>query len=376
MRIDFIYGTRPELIKLAMPIRFFLGKNDFEVRIISTGQHSEMLNSLEAWFGITPDVCLDGMVKGQSLEDLTARLLTRMDQFYRKNGDSDVVVVQGDTTSAFIGGLNAFYKKIRIAHIEAGLRTFNKLSPWPEEMNRILLSRLADFHFTPTDLNKDNLLSEGIKEENIFVTGNTVIDALLFSKEKILLDGIYPVELMEFFRGRFSNNPIVLITGHRRENLGTGFESLCYAIRELASMNPDVYFIYPVHLNPQVRGTVNNILGKSSQRNVVLLEPLNYPDFVSLLQRCYLVLTDSGGLQEEAPTLGKPVLVIRENTERPEAVARGAAKLVGTEKERIVREVNKLLNDNLLYLSMAKAVNPYGDGKASSKIFEILSSHE
>lgn len=376
MRIDFIYGTRPELIKMAMPIRVFKEHSGFSVRVISTGQHREMLIALEDWFEIKPDFDLQVMQANQSLTSLSVRVLEGLDTLYAKVGVPDVIVVQGDTTTAFISGLAGFYKGCKIAHIEAGLRTHNKLSPWPEEMNRVLLSRLADYHFAPTNSNRANLIQEGIEEGSIWVTGNTVIDALHFSVSKIGASNYYPIALSEFFEGQFADKRIILITGHRRENFGTGFESICHAISELATLHEDVFFIYPVHMNPNVRKPVMEILGSALQQNVRLLEPLSYQDFTSLMKRSYLILTDSGGVQEEAPGLGIPVLVMRENTERPEAVKSGSVKLVGTSQSSIVSNVHQLLMDSDKYAEMAKSVNPYGDGNSSARILAVFKSNE
>jgi UDP-N-acetylglucosamine 2-epimerase (non-hydrolysing) len=374
MKVDFIYGTRPELIKMAIPIKLFRDHSELTVRVISTGQHREMLLALEKWFDIEPDFNLNAMEPNQTLEGLTIRLLSEFHDLYSKWDIPDVIMVQGDTTTAFIAGLVGFYKGCRIAHVEAGLRTFNKLSPWPEEMNRTLLSKLADLHFAPTELNRNNLLREGIKENSIFITGNTVIDALLFSRDKIRDSPSYPLDLEEFYVGQYSSHRVVLITGHRRESFGQGFDSICNAIRELADANEETFFIYPVHMNPNVRKPVDEILGKALQRNVRLIQPLPYQEFVSLMQRSFLILTDSGGVQEEAPGLGIPVLVMRTNTERPEAVESGMVKLVGTETSEIVRNATHLLRDQVAYAKMAKSLNPYGDGKSSQRILEIIKS--
>lgn len=376
MRIDFIYGTRPELIKLAIPIRLFRDLPDFTVRVISTGQHKEMLVALEDWFEIAPDFNLEVMVAGQSLAALSARVIARLEDLYVKEGTPDIMVVQGDTTTAFIAGLTGFYRSCMIVHLEAGLRTHNKLSPWPEEMNRVLLSRLSDYHFAPTETSKANLLKEGVDEKSIVVSGNTVIDALYFSVNKIGVRNFYAPVLEEFYTGLFRVNRVVLVTGHRRENFGQGFKSICQAIHELAVKHPDVYFIYPVHMNPQVRQPVLDILGNSLQQNVRLVEPLSYPEFVSLMKRSYLILTDSGGVQEEAPGLGIPVLVMRENTERPEAVMSGCARLVGTDQSTIVDQATLLLTDPETYKQMAKSINPYGDGNASQCLLNVLKSIE
>jgi UDP-N-acetylglucosamine 2-epimerase (non-hydrolysing) len=376
MRVDFIYGTRPELIKMAMPIKAFQAAPGLTVRVISTGQHREMLNVMEKWFDITPDVNLEVMQSNQTLASLSARILERLDEFYVREGPPEIVIVQGDTTSAMMAGFVGFYHKSKVAHVEAGLRTHNKYSPWPEEMNRVVLSRLADFHFAPTKVNQANLLKEGVAGEAILVTGNTVIDALHYSMQRVNTEGIYPPELQNLYQGAQAESRVVLITGHRRENFGRGFESICLAIKELARLFPDVYFIYPVHLNPRVQEPVREILNVEQVPNVKLISPQGYPQFISLMQRCYLVLTDSGGVQEEAPGLGKPVLVMRDNTERPEAIETGIVKLVGAGQGRIVKEVTLLLTDSSAYERMAHAANPYGDGHASEMMLQKIKSLE
>jgi UDP-N-acetylglucosamine 2-epimerase (non-hydrolysing) len=293
-----------------------------------------------------------------------------LQSFYNAHGTPDLVLVQGDTTTAFASALVAFYNKIMIGHVEAGLRTYNKFSPWPEEMNRSLISNLADLHFAPTEENVKALLREGIDKSKIHRTGNTVIDALFFSREKINSVNVYPEVLKEFFVGAKSNSLLVLITGHRRENFGEGFNSICMAIQRLSTDNPDIEFVYPVHLNPNVQSVVLKLLG--GLKNVHLISPLGYSEFISLMMRSYIILTDSGGIQEEGPSLGKPVLVMRENTERPEALKYGTVILVGTDHEKIYSEVTLLLQDTMKYETMSKAVNPYGDGMSVNRIFEII----
>jgi len=343
--------------------------DEFESLICVTGQHRQMLDQVLNFFKITPDFDLDLMEEDQPLSHLTARLLTSLEQIFSKV-KPDLVLVQGDTTTTMVASLTAFYKKISVGHIEAGLRSNNKFAPFPEEINRVLVSHIADYHFAPTEISRDNLLSEGIDEKKIYVTGNTVIDSLFFILRKIKnksvnISGI-PKEILE----RVNSRPFVLITGHRRENFGEGFESICNAIVRLANMYPNTDFIYPVHLNPNVRDVVFSML--RGIKNVFLIEPLDYVSFVYLLDKCKIVLTDSGGVQEEAPSLGKPVLVMRDTTERPEAVEMGTVKLVGTNITAIVENVTTLLSDEQAYNAMARAVNPYGDGKACQRIVAAM----
>lgn len=367
--IDIVFGTRPEAIKLAMLIKQLKEKN-IPHRTISTGQHKEMLQQVLDWFEIVPQFELNLMSKNQSLSELSARAITSLQKFYDENGKPDVVCVQGDTTTAFIAGLVAFYNCIKVAHVEAGLRTNNKWSPFPEELNRRLLTELGDIHFAPTNIAYNVLLKEGKSKDNVFLTGNTVIDALLFSKSKIEKNNYYPVKLESFFTGIQKQNKVVLITGHRRENFGEGFINICTAIKELATSYTDIYFIYPVHLNPNVKDVVHEVLG--SIPNVVLTDPLGYPDFIALMNRSFLILTDSGGVQEEAPSLKKPVLVMRSNTERMEGVNAGVVKLTGISPEKIISETEKLLNDADYYQTFLANENPYGTGDSSQKIISIL----
>ena len=351
-----IFGTRPEAIKLCPVVLALKGNRVFDCKVCVTGQHREMLQQVLDVFGVVPDEDLSLMQPNQSLGGLTSRAISAIDDYLAKE-KPDIVMVQGDTTTVLAGALAAFYHHIPIAHVEAGLRTWNMESPWPEEANRVLTTRLAKWHFCPTENNKANLLREGVDPSGIYVTGNTVIDALMIAKEKVrdLTDG----------RRR------VLITGHRRENFGQGFEHICRAIKRLATEFADVEFIYPVHLNPNVQEPVHRLLDGLS--NVSLIAPQSYLPFVELMKNAYLILTDSGGVQEEAPSLGKPVLVMRDTTERPEAVAAGAVKLVGTDAEDIYRDAKRLLTDHEAYERMASAVNPYGDGHAVSRIVDILS---
>ncbi len=367
-RISIIFGTRPEAIKLCPLVLELKRHPEFEPHVCVTGQHRQMLDQVLDVFDVTPDVDLNLMQPDQTLAGLTARTIMAVDA-YLATCKPHMVVVQGDTTTTFSAAMAAFYRHIPVGHVEAGLRTWNKLSPFPEEINRVMTSRIADLHFAPTQWAKDNLLKEGIPEDRVFTTGNTVIDALHFAVEKIRKD---PPEIAgipeELLNG--DNRPLVLITGHRRESFGDGFRSICRAISDLSDRFPDAAFVYPVHLNPNVRGPVFDIL--SGRKNVHLIEPLPYLPFVALMNRCRLALTDSGGVQEEAPGLGKPVLVMRDTTERPEAVEAGTVKLVGADCDRIVDEVSRLLTDEDAYRAMAKATNPYGDGKACRRIVEAL----
>ena len=367
-KISVIFGTRPEAIKLCPVVLALKADPAFDCRVCVTGQHREMLQQVLDIFGVVPDKDLELMRPNQTLGGLTSRAIAAIDEYLNEE-KPDIVMVQGDTTTVLCGALAAFYHHIPIAHVEAGLRTGNMQSPWPEEANRVLTTRLAQWHFCPTENNKANLLNEGVSEKDIYVTGNTVIDALLMAKEKVkanppVIDGL-PEGLMA------SDKRMVLITGHRRENFGNGFENICMAIRNLAERFPETHFVYPVHLNPNVREPVNRILG-NNLNNVKLIEPQPYLPFVWLMNNAYLILTDSGGVQEEAPSLGKPVLVMRDTTERPEAVDAGTVKLIGTVAEDIYREASKLLLDSNEYYKMAAAVNPYGDGNAVERIIEVL----
>lgn len=368
-KISLIFGTRPEAIKLC-PLVLELKKHaEFEPHVCVTGQHREMLDQVLEVFGVVPDVDLSLMQPNQTLSALTSRAVTAIDGYLTEHRP-DMVIVQGDTTTSFCGALAAFYRRIPVGHVEAGLRTWNKFSPFPEEVNRVLTSHIADYHFAPTKLSKENLLREGISKDRIFITGNTVIDALHIAVEKVRRNppGIpgLPGELMN---GQIDKT-LVLITAHRRENFGEGFLNICESISKLAERFADTAFVYPVHLNPNVREPVLRLLGGID--NVYLIEPLSYLPFVALMNRARLLLTDSGGVQEEAPSLGKPVLVMRDTTERPEAVEMGTVKLVGTDKEMIIENVSKLLTNQKAYNAVANAVNPYGDGKACQRIIEEL----
>ncbi len=371
-KILFVLGTRPEAIKMA-PLYWELKKhlNDYDVRICVTAQHRQMLDQILDFFDIFPDYDLNLMKPNQSLFDITADILKNIEQVLN-DYEPHIILVQGDTTTAFAGALAGFYKKIKIAHIEAGLRSRNKYAPFPEEINRILIGHIADYHFAPTELARKNLEQEGITK-NVWVTGNTVIDALFYGLEKINKEVKLRKRIEAFFErvnGDYNNSKIILVTGHRRESFGEGFENISNAIKEIALKYKDVKIIYPVHLNPKVREPVNRIL--NGLKNVFLIDPLEYPYLIWLLSKSYIILTDSGGIQEEAPALGKPVLVMRDVTERMEGIEAGTAKLVGTEKDRIVEEVERLLFDENEYKKMANAVNPYGDGKASERIAQIL----
>lgn len=372
-----VFGTRPEAIKVAPLVKEFQKHPDkFQTIVCVTGQHREMLDQVLKIFEITPDYDLNIMKQGQDLYDVTSRVLLGMRDVL-KEVQPDVVFVHGDTTTSTAAALSAFYQQIPVAHIEAGLRTFNIYSPWPEEINRQLTSRIATYNFAPTPLSKQNLLKENICEESITVTGNTVIDALYMVVDKIKNDQNLDTELTFDLKmagydvARLKDEKkLVLITGHRRENFGNGFINMCTAIKDLTKKYPDVDFVYPMHLNPNVRKPIHEVFGEdlSNLGNMFFIEPLEYLCFVCLMEKSTIVLTDSGGIQEEAPGLGKPVLVMRDTTERPEALDAGTVKLVGTDYTKIVDEVSHLLDDSTYYERMSKAVNPYGDGKACGKI--------
>jgi len=368
-RISVIFGTRPEAVKLCPLIHALERHSDLSPHVCVTGQHRELLDQVLEAFDVVPDVNLNLMQPGQTLSSLSARAISGCDQ-YLADAKPDLVVVQGDTSTVFCAALASFYRRIPVAHVEAGLRTWNNDSPFPEEINRVLTTRLAAYHFAPTEQAKANLLRDGVAEESVFVTGNTVIDALHLAVERVRQQPPEIPDLPKRFLSRTSDRRMVLVTAHRRENFGAGFESLCRGIALLAHRFPDVDFVYPVHLNPNVREPVNRIL--SGKPNVHLIKPLGYLPFVAVLEACYLVLTDSGGVQEEAPSLGKPVLVMRDTTERPEAVAMGTVRLVGTDTQTIVRHVSELLQDHHAYGLMSRAANPYGDGRAVPRIIDKL----
>ncbi|MCB9210974.1 MAG: UDP-N-acetylglucosamine 2-epimerase (non-hydrolyzing) [Ignavibacteriales bacterium] len=369
-KVSIVFGTRPEAIKLIPVILELQKEKDFEVNVCVTAQHREMLDQVLEIFDVVPNVDLNLMKPNQTLSGLTANIISSVDKYFTEY-KPDIVLVQGDTTTVMAVSLVAFYHKIKVGHVEAGLRTHKKFSPFPEEINRVLTSRIADLHFAPTAISKQNLLDEKIAESDISITGNTVIDALFLATKKVeeinpKVPGLENYDLKNL-------EPYVLITGHRRENFGDGFINICGAIAELAEKYKDHNFIYPVHLNPNVQDPVKKIL--SGKKNVYLLEPQTYLPFISLMMNSKIILTDSGGVQEEAPSLGKPVLVMRENTERPEAVTAGTVKLVGTEKHTIINEVSKLIDSKEEYNKMANAVNPYGDGLASKRIVDILKNY-
>ena len=366
-KIMLVFGTRPEAIKMCPLVKEFQQDPiSFETVVCVTGQHREMLDQVLQIFGVKPDFDLNIMKQGQDLYDVTARVLTGMRDVLDEVVP-DVVLVHGDTTTSMAAALAAFYRQIPVGHVEAGLRTHNIYSPWPEEMNRQITGRIATYDFAPTPLSRQNLLEEGVDPEKITVTGNTVIDALHWVVENVMEKGYVPKDpsVAALPRG---NRRLVLITGHRRENFGEGFISMCTAIRDLAIKYPEVDFVYPMHLNPNVRKPIREVFGERNWENLFFIEPLDYLDFVYLMSRSYLVLTDSGGIQEEAPGLGTPVLVMRDTTERPEALNAGTVRLVGTDYARIVAEVSALLDDSAHYRTMSQAVNPYGDGKACPRI--------
>jgi len=363
-----VFGTRPEAIKLAPLVLELRARAEFEVRVCVTAQHRQMLDQVLETFAIRPDYDLGIMQPGQDLFDVTARCLTGLRPVLEKERPA-WVVVEGDTTTVFAAALAAFYLDIRVAHVEAGLRTGDKRRPFPEEINRRLASHIADLHFAPTESARRNLRNEGIPEHSIHVTGNTVVDALLYIRDKYRGRWPAPPGMRPLSSKEAAGKRLVLVTGHRRESFGAGFERICEALRRIAQ-RPDVEVVYPVHLNPNVQKPVFGILGDLP--NVQLIEPVPYVPFVGLMESAYLILTDSGGIQEEAPSLGKPVLVMREVTERPEAVEAGTVKLVGTDVERIVNGVNELLDDPAVYQRMSRAHNPYGDGQAARRIADIL----
>ena len=356
--ITFVIGTRPEAIKLAPVILAFRKSDKFRIRVILTGQHQTMVRQVMDFFKISEDINLNIMRYEQSLSHITFSTLSKLEEEF-KNNKPDLVMVQGDTNTSFAGGLSAFYFKIPVAHIEAGLRTDDKYQPYPEEVNRRMISQYATLHFAPTQTSKDNLLSSGIKE-NIYVTGNTVIDALLYADKRIR-GFSFPLD--------YKNKKIILTTIHRRENWGEKYEEILIAIKEIISRNGNISILFPMHNNPILRTLVKKILGGNPR--VLLTESLNYLELVSAIKYCSLVLTDSGGLQEESPTFGKPVLVLRDKTERPEGIKYGVTKLVGTKKDNIIKEVEKIINNKNLYKQFSNKINPFGDGSSSERILEI-----
>ena len=380
-KILLVFGTRPEAIKMAPLVKEFQKyPTRFNTIVCITGQHREMLEQVIKIFNIVPDYNLNIMKQGQDLYDITAKVMLGMRDVL-KLCNPDIVLVHGDTTTSTAAAIAAFYEQIPVGHVEAGLRTHNIYSPWPEEMNRQITGRIATYNFAPTILSKENLLAENIKEDSIYVTGNTVIDALLWVVKKIDEDKALNYELKKILKtsgydvNRLNNGKkLVLITGHRRENFGTGFSNICNALHSLKNKYQDVDFVYPMHLNPNVRKPIHEVFGEDlcNLGNMFFIEPLDYLSFVYLMKKSYIVLTDSGGIQEEAPGLGKPVLVMRDTTERPEAVKAGTVKLVGTNYNKIIDEVSALIENNEYYNSMSKATNPYGDGNACSRIINAI----
>ena len=383
-KVMLVFGTRPEAIKMAPLVKEFQKyPEQFQTIVCVTGQHREMLDQVLQLFEIVPDYDLNIMKQGQDLYDVTARVLTGMRDVL-KGTQPDIVLVHGDTTTSTSAALAAFYQQIPVGHVEAGLRTHNIYSPWPEEMNRLITGRIASYHFSPTPLSRQNLLDEGIKEEAITVTGNTVIDALYMVVDKIKHDKSLDIQLeVSLKKAGYDvkrlneDRSLVLITGHRRENFGNGFIHMCQAIKTLTEKYPQVDFVYPMHLNPNVRKPIREVFGEDLTRpNFFFIEPLQYLEFVHLMSKATIVLTDSGGIQEEAPGLGKPVLVMRDTTERPEALVSGTVHLVGTDYDKIMNEVSILLDDTEVYEKMSKAINPYGDGNACHRITDILAGKE
>ncbi len=369
MKVLTVFGTRPEAIKMAPLVHALAKNNSILAKVCVTAQHREMLDQVLELFKITPDYDLNIMKPGQDLTDVTCNVLQGLKPVLAEF-KPDYILVHGDTSTTLSSTLAAYYQQIKVGHVEAGLRTGNIYSPWPEEGNRKLTGAIADLHFSPTDFSKQNLLDENVPEEKIIVTGNTVIDALLEVIKKLDSETELKVQMQEQFKFLDKEKRLVLITGHRRESFGGGFERICEAIARMANNFPDVEFVYPMHLNPNVREPVNRIL--KSLTNVFLIEPLDYLPFVYLMDQSYVLLTDSGGIQEEAPSLGKPVLVMRDNTERPEATDAGTVKLVGTDVQKIVNELSSLLTDENVYKKVSFAHNPYGDGKACNRIVETL----
>lgn len=366
MKVLTVFGTRPEAIKMApVIIEMKRRSSEFQVVVAISGQHREMLDQVLNLFGIRPDYDLDIMRRNQSLTHITSGVLNGLESILQ-NEVPDIVLVQGDTTTTFAGALAAFYHQIPVGHIEAGLRTYDKHNPFPEEKNRQMTSVLADLHFAPTERARENLVKEGIPPESIYVTGNTVVDALLMIVRQKFEFRHLPLSSIDF-----DNKKVILVTAHRRENLGRAMESLCLALKEIVVNNRDVEIVFPIHLNPKVQSAVRSILNRVER--VHLIEPLDYVPFVHLMSKAYLIITDSGGIQEEAPSLGKPVLVFRERTERPEGVDAGAVKIIGTDKSHIINSVSQLLTDTRAYQCMARVANPYGAGHAAERILGALS---
>lgn len=373
MKVLTVFGTRPEAIKMAPLVHALADDADFEAKVCVTAQHREMLDQVLDLFEITPDYDLNIMKPGQDLTDITCRILEGLKAVFA-DFQPDVVLVHGDTATTMATSLAAFYHRIPVGHVEAGLRTGNLYSPWPEEGNRKIAGHLAQYHFAPTENSRQNLLNESIPDSHISVTGNTVIDALLWVKEKVMGNQNMMAELAGNYPFIDPNKKMLLVTGHRRESFGGGFERICHALADIAQAHPDVQVVYPVHLNPNVSEPVKRILHGID--NIILISPQEYLPFVYLMNHAYLILTDSGGIQEEAPSLGKPVLVMRDTTERPEAVDAGTVRLVGTDTQTIVNEVNRLLTDEAEYHEMSRAHNPYGDGHACQRILAALKSNQ
>ncbi|RWR02773.1 UDP-N-acetylglucosamine 2-epimerase [[Pantoea] beijingensis] len=372
MKVLTVFGTRPEAIKMAPLVKALSDDPDIDSRLCVTAQHREMLDQVLRLFALVPDYDLNIMRPEQGLTEITCRILQDLKAVFDEF-KPDVVLVHGDTTTTLAASLAAFYHRIPVGHVEAGLRTGDLYSPWPEEANRKLTGHLATFHFTPTETSRQNLLRENLSGERIFVTGNTVIDALLWVRNRILGDEALRSSLTTRYAFLQPQKKMILVTGHRRESFGGGFERICQALADIARLHPEVQIVYPVHLNPNVSEPVNRIL--SNIENIVLIEPQEYLPFVWLMHRSWLILTDSGGIQEEAPSLGKPVLVMRDTTERPEAVEAGTVSLVGTDVEKILAEVTRLLTDDEAYQTMSRAHNPYGDGHACARIIQALKNN-
>lgn len=368
-KIMIIFGTRPEAIKMASLVQAFQNRENVELKLCVTGQHREMLDQVLSLFELTPDFDLNIMKAGQNLTDVTIRILDSLKDLFA-NYRPDVILVHGDTATTFAASLSAYYHQIKVGHVEAGLRTGDIYSPWPEEANRKLTGAITNFHFAPTETAKNNLLKENVSASNVIVTGNTVIDALHVVLDKIKQDEVLGADFSREFAYLDSYDKLLLVTGHRRENFGGGFENICQALANLAKKYPNIAIVYPMHLNPNVREPVQRLVNGID--NVFLIEPLDYMPFVYLMNRSDIILTDSGGIQEEAPSLGKPVLVMRDTTERPEALTAGTVKLVGTDTQKIIDEVSELFDSQSAYDEMSFAHNPYGDGKASQYIVDFF----
>lgn len=371
MKVMLVFGTRPEAIKMAPLVKGLQACKDLQTVVCVTAQHREMLDQVLRLFDIVPEHDLNIMKPGQDLFDITGNILSGLKTVFQQERP-DLVLVHGDTTTTLATSLAAYYSRIAVGHVEAGLRTGNKHAPFPEEMNRKLTGALADIHFAPTPASQANLLREGVAADTIHVTGNTVIDALLAVVDKLRNDPVLQAEFAQRFSFLDPGKRLVLVTGHRRENFGEGFQNICNALADIAAEHADVQVLYPVHLNPNVRQPVNDILAARGLANVHLIDPVDYLPFVYLMDRAYIIVTDSGGIQEEAPSLGKPVLVMRDTTERPEAVEAGTVQLVGTSREKIVAEAGRLLTDEHAYVAMSRAHNPYGDGQAVQRIVALV----